>query len=174
MKRLATTLASSALVLGFIVPAHAYDFGSGPGCSAIAGVDATRLTAGDTFTGRIGRTGVTGLNPRGKPVDNWDGDAFTNSLEECINDALLGYCTTLYRDDTGVIEVVPGPVEGRRGEQQWFTVTFLDPSACGISQCSNHQDDDGDGFADYPADPYCRDYDDHSEYPLEGEDEDDF
>ncbi len=106
------------------------NFGAGPGCSAIGGVVATDLVNGDSFTGRIGTTGVSGLNKNGKPADNSDTDAFTDSLEECINDALIGFCTEILVDDTGVISVALGPTSGRNGNKQDFTVTFVDVSGC--------------------------------------------
>jgi hypothetical protein len=84
-------------------------------------------------------------------------------LEECINDALVGYCTTINGDDSATISVTPGETTGRNGEKQLFQVTFLDVSGCGISQCSDREDNDADTFADYPNDPDCLDYDDDSE-----------
>jgi hypothetical protein len=143
--------------------ASALDFGLGNGCSAIGGVEATDLTAGDTFMGRIGTTGVSGFNKNGKPADNSDTDAFTDSLEECINDSLIGYCTTIGGDDSAVISVTPGDISGKRNNKQVFTVTFVDVSGCGISQCSDQEDNDTDTFTDYPDDPECLDYDDDDE-----------
>lgn len=145
------------------ITASAFDFGIGEGCSAIGGVDATALTNGDTFVGRIGSTGVSGFNKNGRPADNSDNDTFTDSLEECINDALVGYCTTVNGDDTAVISVTPGATLGRNNNKQLFTVTFLDVSGCGISQCSDQEDNDGDTLVDYPDDPECGDYDDDDE-----------
>ena len=46
------------------------NLGTGPGCSAIGGVDATTLQAGDYFTGRIGTTGVSGVNKNGGSADD--------------------------------------------------------------------------------------------------------
>ena len=141
------------------------DLGSGPGCSAIEGLNVTLdLVNGNCFTGRIGVPGVTGFNKNGKPVNTTnDGDAFTDSLEECINDALVGYCTTILGDDDGVIGLAPGSPVGNN--QQNFTVTFLDISGCAITQCSDHVDNDLDGATDFPDDPECTDYDDNNESP---------
>ena len=150
-------------ILGWSITATAFDFGVGEGCSAIGGVDATALGNGDTFVGTIGATAVSGFNPAGKPAGNSDADPFTDSLEECINDSLIGYCTTLAGDDSAVISVEPGQTLGRNGNRQLFTVTFLDVSGCGVSQCSDQEDNDGDTFVDYPADPECADYDDDDE-----------
>ncbi len=158
-----TAAAAFAITIGFAGKATAFNFGSGPGCSPIEGVDATMLTDGDTFTGRIGTTGVSGVNKNGNPADNSDADAFTDSLEECINDALIGHCTTILGDDTGVISVLPLGTQGKNNNKQQFTVTFLDTSGCAITQCSNQLDDDADTFIDFPADPECLDYDDDDE-----------
>ena len=167
------------------------NFGTGPGCSAIEGLDATTLQAGDSFSGRIGTTGVSGVNKNGGIADGLDEDAFTDSMEECINDALVGYCTDIDRDDTIYIQVDPGATVGENGNQQEFTVTFLDPAAsCGVSECSDQVDNDAgtcdlgntnaciggpnagsacssdaacaDG-ADYGADPDCDNYSDNDE-----------
>jgi hypothetical protein len=137
------------------------NLGEGPGCSAVEGVDATTLVIGNCFTGKIGVPGVTGLNKNGKPADNSDTDAFTDSLEACINDALVGFCTTILGDEDGVIDLDPGDVVGNN--QQWFTVTIL--GACGTSQCSDHVDNEiiPDGLIDFPDDPQCTDYNDNDE-----------
>ena len=137
--------------------------GSGPGCSAIGGVNVTDLADGDSFTGRIGTTGVSGVNPAGKPVGDPDEDGFTDSLEECINDSLIGFCTTLNRDDSDFISVAPGATSGRKLNKQEFTVTFDDVSRCGITECSDQVNNDGDTLADFPADLECTDYDDNDE-----------
>jgi hypothetical protein len=149
--------------LGWSGMASALDFGVGNGCSAIGGINATDLTPGDMFTGRIGSTGVSGFNRNLKPADNSDTDSFTDSLEECINDSLIGYCTTVLGDDSAVISVTPGDTSGKKGNKQLFTVEFLDVTECGISQCSDHEDNDLDGLTDYPNDPECLDYDDDDE-----------
>jgi len=143
--------------------ASAFNFGVGSGCSPIEGVLATSLTNGDTFTGRIGTTGVSGFNKNGKPADNSDADLFTDSLEECINDALIGHCTTLLGDDNAVISVVAGATSGRNNNKQEFTVTFDDVSGCAVTQCSDQVDNDVDSFTDFPADPQCTDYSDDNE-----------
>ncbi len=173
MKKTILTLTVIFAGFGFSHTVFAFDFGSGTGCSAIGGIDATALTSGDTFTGRIGATGVSGFNKKNKPVDDTDGDGFTNSLEECINDALVGYCTTITGDDSAAITVIPGATSGRKNNKQEFTVIFEDVSGCGVSQCSDHVDneasldlgDEGtsDGLSDFPADPECDDYDDDDE-----------
>jgi len=156
-------IAILASALGWSGIASAFDFGVGTGCSAIGGVDATSLSNGDTFIGRIGSTAVSGFNKNGKPADNSDTDAFTNSVEECINDALVGYCTTVLGDDTNFISVTPGATSGKANNKQLFTVVFENIEGCGISQCSDHVDNDSDTFTDYPKDPQCRDYDDNVE-----------
>jgi hypothetical protein len=163
MKKLAIFTAVAALVMafGFASPASAFDFGSGPGCSAIEGVLATNLASGDTFTGRIGTTAVSGYNKNGKPADNSDDDAFTDSIEECINDALVGYVTEVFVFDTAAITVVQGPTSGRNDNKQDFTVTFNTSGF--LSACSDHVDNDNDTFTDYPADSECTDYSDTDE-----------
>ena len=159
----ATLVAILFSAFGWSSMASAVDFGVGNGCSAIGGVEATDLTAGDTFMGRIGSTGVSGFNKNGKAADNSDADTFTDSLEECINDALIGYCTTILGDDTNAISVTPLATSGKRNNKQLFEVTFVDVSGCGISQCSDQEDNDTDTFTDYPDDPECLDYDDDDE-----------
>ncbi len=149
--------------LGWSGMVSAFDFGLGPGCSPIEGVDATALTNGDMFIGRIGATGVSGFNKNGKAADNSDIDAFTDSVEECINDALFGYCTTLLRDDTAFISVTPGATSGKKNNKQLFTVVFVDVSGCDISECSDQADNDADTLTDFPDDPECLDYDDDDE-----------
>ena len=56
---------------------------------------------------------MSGFNKNGKPAEDSDTDAFTDSLEGCINDALVGFCTEIIVDDTGVISVTPGSKEGK-------------------------------------------------------------
>jgi hypothetical protein len=159
----ATLVAILSSTFGGSGRAMALDFGIGNGCSAIGGVEATDLTSGDIFVGRIGYPGVSGINKNGKPADNADSDVFTNSVEECINDALVGFCTTINGDDSAVISVTPGATSGKKGNKQLFTVEFLDVSNCSISQCSDQIDNDTDTFTDYPKDPECLDYDDDDE-----------
>jgi len=145
--------------------AMALDFGTGPGCSPIEGVLATTIANGDTFTGRIGTTGVSGFNKNGKPADNSDADAFTDSVEECINDALIGFCTTILGNDNACISVAPGGTSGKNGNKQEFTVTFDVAACCMVTQCSDQVDNEGapDGLIDFPDDPQCTDYDDNDE-----------
>jgi len=143
--------------------ASAFNFGVGFGCSPIGDVLATALTNGDTFTGRIGTTGVSGFNPKGKAVGDPDGDGFTDSLEECINDSLIGFCTTLGGNDSTVITVQEGAKSGKKLNKQEFTVTFVDTSGCNVTECSDGVDNDGNGLADFPADTQCTDYDDGDE-----------
>jgi len=151
------------------MPAFAQtNYGTGPGCSAIEDVLATDLNDGDSFTGRIGRSGVTGTNPAGRSADpDTDGDGFTPSLEGCINDALIGYCGDIDEDDSSCYSVVAG---GTSRNRQSFTVTFDDVSACcGISECSDKEDNDNNCKADFggadglPADEGCADYSDDDE-----------
>ncbi|MDB4285517.1 hypothetical protein N9903_01270 [bacterium] len=149
----------SAVVL--VGTASAYDFGSGTGCSPIEDVDATGITTGDVFVGRIGTTGVSGVNKNGKSADNSDSDGFTDSLEMCINDALYGYCTTLLGDDSAAITVVPLDTAGRNNNKQYFEVTF-NSVTCAITECSDREDNDCDGLYDMD-DPDCTDYDGTSE-----------
>ena len=167
MRKLGALTAAAALALApmltFVSTASAFDFGSGPGCSPIEGVDATALGIGDTFEGRIGTTAVSGFNKNGKPADNSDTDAFTDSVEECINDALVGFCTTILGNDDAFITVTPGGTQGRNNQQQLFTVVFDDVSNCAVTQCSDRVDNDADTFIDFPADPECTDYDDDDE-----------
>ena len=171
MRTLASLLAVAAIAaFGLAGPASAQtDFGTGPGCSPIEGVLATTLGNGDSFTGRIGTTAVSGFNKNGKAADNSDNDAFTDSVEECINDALIGYCTTVFGDEDSVISVVPGTLSGRNDNKQEFTVTFDDTSVCAVTQCSDHVDNDTDneidfgGFDGFPADTNCTDYNDNTE-----------
>ena len=138
------------------------DLGSGDGCSAIEGVDATTLVNGNCFTGKIGTTSVSGVNPKGKQPTNSDSDAFTNGLEECLNDSLIGFCTEILVDDTGVIDLIPGMLV-KKDKQQFFTVTFLDVSGCGITECSDNVDNDGDTLIDFSGDPECDDFSDDDE-----------
>lgn len=100
------------------------NYGVGPGCSAIEGVDATTIQLGDSFTGRIGHGSVTGYNPQGKPTDDTDLDGLTDSLEECINDALVGYISDIDQDDSACIVVAPGSDDGHNNQRKYFTVTF--------------------------------------------------
>ena len=94
--------------------------GTGTGCSAIEHFDATHLVDGDMFIGRINLQSVTGEHHKGKKkdgtdreLDNSDADAYMDSLEECINDALHGYCTTLGGDDDIlIVEVVDCAANG--------------------------------------------------------------
>jgi len=180
----------SLLVTG---TASATNFGTGPGCSPIEGVNATTLTgrgscvtlscaggptpgndcatdadcgAGDTFTGRIGSTAVSGFNSKGKPADDFDDDGNTDSVEECINDALIGFCTGVKVADAGVISVTPGATLGAKGNKQYFTVEFVDVNGCAVTECSDKVDNDGDGNVDYPADNECFDYPDDDEVNL--------
>ena len=153
---------------GFTSTALAFDFGVGTGCSPIEGVEALSLTNGDTFVGRIGSGAVSGFNKNGKPVDNADGDAYTDSMEECINDALHGYCTTVFGFDTN-LTVTFVAFEGKKNQKSQFRVTFDDTSGCATSQCSDHADNDTDGTRDFGgahgflADTDCSDYNDNSE-----------
>ena len=134
MRKLATFTAVAALVAAgglLLTPGIASAqtaFGTGPGCSAIGDVVAMTLVNGDTFTGRISKNAITGLNPKGFAVDNSDADIFTDSLEECIEDSLIGSCLDINVDDSGVIGVVDGADVGKN--QTFFTVTFLDVSGC--------------------------------------------
>ncbi|HEX9666270.1 MAG TPA: hypothetical protein VGA95_06885 [Thermodesulfobacteriota bacterium] len=147
---------------------------------------------GSSFCGIIGTPGVTGFNKNGKEVDNMDTDDFTDSLEMCINDALIGYCTTKLGDDNGVIELFNTQLQGPNDNKSGFCISFNDTSGCAITECSDHVDnepaacvagmcvngggtdgagactvdgdcDPGDGFVDFPNDPQCSDYDDDDE-----------
>ena len=129
-------------------------------------MDATTLSNGDFFIGRIGRNGVTGFNKNGKPVDNSDGDAFTDSMEECINDALQGHCSTVGGTEAGVYDVTPLVLSKN---QQTFLLEFLDVSGCALTECSDHAENDVDGRRDFGGahgflrDLQCSDYDDDDE-----------
>ena len=176
------------------------DFGLGPGCSAIEGVDATTLVgsggtcdktnglcddttactsdaacagigsglcngvctndvnvtctadaecaAGDMFTGEIGKTAVNRLNKNLKPADNSDTDQCSDSLEECINSSLFGFCTEVLVDDCDDVDTAGGPssplvtydpgvVTGPQNNRRQFKVTFEDVSGCAITECSD-------------------------------------
>jgi len=179
------------------------DFGTGPGCSPIEGVDATTLVGsgtcnlgtgfcsndgtvacasdvdclglGDMFTGRIGTTAVNRVNKNNKPADNSDGDQCSDSIEECINDALFGFCTEVFVSDCDDVEdgiTVNSKVtyeklnvEGKKGNKRNFKVTFLDTSECAITECSDQVNNDGlqDSDIDFPDDPQCMDYSDDDE-----------
>lgn len=137
--------------------------GVGPGCSAIQGVDATTLVNGDTFIGRIGATAVSGFNKNGFPADDTDGDGLTDSIESCINDALYGHCGDIDSDDSAAIMVTPLDTEGKNNNKQWFMVEFVDVSVCGVTECSDHLDNDEDYLVDFPDDLDCENYSDDSE-----------
>jgi hypothetical protein len=145
--------------------ALAADWGTGTGCSAIGDVDVTALANGDTFTGRIGTTAVSGFNKQGVPADDTDGDGLTDSMENCINDALYGHCGDIDTDDSTAITVTPLNTVGKNNNKQWFTVTLVDVSGCAVTGCSDHLDNDGDGLIDYPDDPDCDNYSDNTEAP---------
>lgn len=146
------------------------DLGSGPGCSAIGGVDAETIMAGSCFEGKIGTTGVSGVNPNGKPAKDSDGDGCTDSLEKCINSSLVGYCTDVDvndcdsdpGDDGEDILYTPGDKEGKKQSQQYFQVVFQS-GPCAISECSDKMDNDGDGKVDYGKDPQCASFSDDDE-----------
>ena len=127
------------------------NLGSGPGCSAIEGLDVTTdLVNGNCFTGRIGTTGVSGLNPNGSPAQDSDGDGCTDSLEECINSALVGFCSDVDVDDCNLapgdggedITYTEGDKSGMKNNLQQFTATFQDISNCAITQCSDQVDNE--------------------------------
>ena len=173
-----------ALVLSG-VPGHAQThYGAGPGCSAIEGILATDLTNVDMFIGRInlGQLRTSGGNHKGKGnFGNSDSDALSDSLEECINDALIGYCGTIGGDDNTAysFELWDCGSAGltQRGNQACFKITFEeeawsgrhDGGKCAISECSDHVDNDGSCRADFggaiglPPDDGCADYDDDDE-----------
>src|SRR3990172_2145718 len=148
------------------------DLGSGPGCSAIRGVDATTIMAGNCFTGEIGTTGVSGVNPNGRPATDTDGDGCTDSLEKCINSSLVGFCSDVDVDDCDSdpgdgdenIIYIPGATEGQKNSQQNFEVIFQS-GPCAISECSDHMDNEAtpDGLIDYPNDPQCDSFSDDDE-----------
>ncbi len=138
------------------------NFGVGPGCSPIEGVDATTLVNGDFFTGKISCNGVTGLNPNATAANTTDdGDPYLDSLEACINDALVGFCSTINGNESGAYTISTIIPIGKN--QCFFTLTFSDVSTCGASQCSDNVDNDGDLLVDFPADPQCADYNDNDE-----------
>ena len=152
------------------------DLGSGPGCSAIGGVDATTIMAGNCFTGKIGTTGVSGVNPNGRPATDTDGDGCTDSLEKCINSSLVGFCSDVDVDDCDSdpgdggedIIYIPGATEGNKNSQQNFEVIFQS-GPCAISECSDHMDNEAtpDGLIDYPNDPQCDSFSDDDESSQE-------
>jgi len=127
------------------------NLGIGPGCSAIEGLDVTSdLVNGNCFTGRIGTTGVSGVTPNGSPAQDSDGDGCTDSLEECINSALVGFCSDVDVNDCDEapgdggedITYVQGTKSGSKMNKQEFTATFQDITNCAITQCSNQVDDE--------------------------------
>ena len=142
------------------------DLGEGVGCSAIAGIVASEIESGSYFDGRIGLSGVSGRNKKGKPADDADGDGLTDSIEECINDSLIGHCGDVDEDNTGDIIVLDLDDCEKSHSKCWFTATFVNTGVCGNSQCSDYidNDQDGDGI-DYPDDPDCDNYSDDSEVP---------
>ena len=174
MKKVITLIAIGCLgVFGFTSTAFAgfMNFGVGPGCSPIEHVDATSLVNGDFFSGRISRNAITKQNPRGKAIADPDGDGLTNSLEECINDALIGFCSTLGGNESANISFTDDGA-APKGNQQLFTVTFDNVSTCNISECSDHVDNsDADGRIDFGGhkpnlpDLQCTDYNDNNEAP---------
>ncbi len=179
MKRFMTLIAICCMgVFGFSQVALAghtgvptdHDLGTGVGCSALEGLDATSIIADDYFVGRIGRNGVDGVNRGGRDVDDFDSDDLTDSMEECINDSLHGYCSAVFNADGSNITLAPLAYAGRNEQQRWFMVTF-DGTGCDTSQCSDHDDNDSDFTRDFggahgdPADVGCDDYDDNDELP---------
>jgi len=152
--------------------ASAQDLGSGPGCSAIEGLNIASLSDNDFFVGIINRVAVLGSNHKGKgSPDNSDTDAFSDSLEMCINDALVGFCSTIFGDDPGCYTLSDQTQVSRN--RYSFKITFLDVAACcATSACSDHVDNDLDGFRDFGGaegflmDPECTDYDDNDESVL--------
>lgn len=165
MSKVFTTFIVMLFVSGIVLlsakTASAGLIGLGPGCSAIEGLDEATLVDGDSFIGKISCNGVLGTNPNGRPVDTTDdGDQYTDSLEACINDALVGYCSTIGGDESDIYTVA---LVVQVGNQCVFTLTFDDTLGCATSECSDHVDNDLDGFVDFPADPECSDYDDPNE-----------
>ncbi len=60
-------------------------------------------------------------------MDNSDGDSLTDSMEACINDALMGYCTTLFGVDIHLGETIDEwgrwhnlKFKRRRGRNYWI------------------------------------------------------
>lgn len=147
LTRLGMLLAIGLLVFAGAAVAQV-DYGTGPGCSAIGGIEATSIGLGDTFSGVIGTPAVTGFNKNGKPTDDTDADGLTDSLEECINDSLIGYISDIDQDDSACIELSVGSPIGHNGQRSNFTVTFAgtctagDPALDGDS-CTANTDCDG-------------------------------
>ncbi len=170
MKKL-TLLFCTVLVIGMslLLTGTSYagiagiDLGSGVGCSGIEDLDASTINNADFFTGRIGLAGVTGLNKKGKLADDEDEDGLTDSIEECINDSLMGHCGDVDEVNTGDITIVPLGCE-KPHSKCWFGAIFANASICGVTECSDHIDNDGDSDGiDYPDDPDCDSYSDDSE-----------
>ena len=111
-------------------------------CSNDASSCSQDTDCGSSFCGIIGTPGVSGENKNGKPVDNMDTDDFTDSLEMCINDALIGYCTTKLGDDTGVIDLFNEQLLPPNNNKSGFCISFNDTSGCDITECSDHVDNE--------------------------------
>ena len=66
------------------------------------GVLATSITDGQSFEGRFNRTILIDSNHMGQGnATDSDGDAYTDSLELCINNSLNGYCSTIFTNEAG-------------------------------------------------------------------------
>jgi hypothetical protein len=162
-----------ALVMGG-VPAYAShcddpgenDIGSGRerGCSGIGGVTATDLNDDDCFAGRLSRIAVDNDdNHKGKgDSEDLDDDGISDSMEECINDALIGHCGDVYQDDAGDIDV--DNISNFSKNRTRFDVDFDNTSTlCFVTECSDGIDNDSTEGTDYPNDPDCTSYSDDNE-----------
>ena len=125
MKNTSLTAAISLTLGGVFTflasPVVAFDFGEGPGCSAISGADITGLD-GDSFIGTMGLKALT-------KAEDTDGDGLPDSVENCICDALdpgdLTVCDSTDQEQrdqfTGDLEVL----DRIRGQRYEFAVTNL-------------------------------------------------
>ena len=156
MKRVITliAIACTGLLLSGVVFAQ-----SPRGCSEIEGLDATTIDGNLNFEGQISGQSVGCAHHRGKASggpDNGDSDAFSDSLESCINDALFGHVTTLLGDNDGCFTLV-ADCTARRGNIKQFAVNFAGSCSAGLdgtNACQQDSDCDtapqeGDGVCDH-------------------------
>jgi hypothetical protein len=151
------------------------------GCSAIEEVLATSITDGQSFEGIFNRTILIDSNHMGQGnATDSDGDAYTDSLELCINDSLNGYCSTIFTNEAGCY-TISDIVSINRNKNIYSattnrhmysaTITFNTGScSCGTSECSDQVDNlttdgqiDFGGFGSAQPDGGCTDFDDDDE-----------
>jgi len=149
------------------------------GCSAIGGVLATSITDGQSFEGIFNRTILIDSNHMGQGnATDSDGDAYTDSLELCINNSLNGYCSTIFTNEAGCYTIsdivsINGNIYSATINKNIYSakITFnTDNCSCGTSECSDQVDDlttdgqiDFGGFGSAQPDGGCTDFDDNDE-----------